>query len=115
MRNFKKLKIWEKGMTIVTETYALTKQLPADEKFGLTSQTRRAAVSIPSNIAEGSCKKSQKEYRYFIETATGSGFELETQLLICKQVGYLNGQNVETLLELIMEEQKMLTRFSDRL
>lgn len=72
-------------------------------------------MSIPSNIAEGSCKKSQKEHRYFIEIATGSAFELETQLLICKEVGYQSTTEIETLLQLLEEEQKMLTGFADKL
>ncbi len=115
MRNFKKLLIWQKGMQIVRETYAVTAKLPSEEKFGLISQMRRCSVSIPSNIAEGSCNRSTKQYRHYIEIATGSAFELETQTLICKEVELLKQEEIDNLLQLIEEEQKMLTSFLDKL
>lgn len=115
MRNFKKLLVWQKGMEVVRNIYSISNELPSEEKFGLISQMRRAAVSIPSNIAEGSCKRSQKQYHYYIQIATGSAFELETQLLICKEVGFLSEEQIEHCLNGIKEEQKMLTVFADRL
>ncbi|HSH50673.1 MAG TPA: four helix bundle protein [Bacteroidales bacterium] len=78
MKNFKKLKIWQKGFKIVIETYNITKEFPKDEKFTLTNQVNRSAVSITSNIAEGSSRRSQKDYFRFIEIALGSCFELES-------------------------------------
>ncbi len=75
MKNFRRLKIWEQGMEIVKKTYSLSKQLPADERFGLTSQITRAAISIPSNIAEGSSRTTGKDKKRFAEIALGSAFE----------------------------------------
>ena len=82
MKNFKELRIWQKGMDIAVNSIQLIKKFPQQEKFGLSSQVTRAAVSIPSNIAEGSSRSSEKEYSRFIEISLGSSFELETQLLI---------------------------------
>jgi four helix bundle protein len=115
MRDFKKLLIWQKGMVIVNEVYTAAKFFPDEERYGLRSQTTRSAVSIPTNIAEGSAKKSQKEYRYFGEIALGSAFELETHLLIIEKQGWFPKENLETLLALTIEEQKMLTTFINRL
>jgi four helix bundle protein len=111
MKDFKKLKIWQKGMELVMGVYELSAQLPVDERFGLKSQITRAAVSIPSNIAEGSAKKSKKDYVRFLEIALGSLFELETQLLMIDQLGYGDKQLRMSLLAGIDEEQKMLMSF----
>ena len=88
MRNFKELKIWQKGFEIAVDTYKLTETFPPTEKFSLAQQATRAAVSIPSNIAEGSSRFSEKDYKRFIEISLGSSFELETQLLIAKAVNF---------------------------
>jgi four helix bundle protein len=90
MRNFKKLEIWNKGIHIVKETYKVSSSLPSEEKFGLKSQIKRAAVSIPSNIAEGSGRNSEVEFKRFLEIALGSLFELETQMIIAIELGFLN-------------------------
>jgi four helix bundle protein len=111
MKDFKKLKIWQKGMELVMGVYELSAQLPSDERFGLKSQITRAAVSVPSNIAEGSAKKSKKDYVRFLEIALGSLFELETQLLMIDQLGYGDKQLRMSLLAGIDEEQKMLMSF----
>ena len=84
MRNFKELKIWQKGFQIAGDTYNLIQSFPSTERFALSSQITRAAVSIPSNIAEGSSRKSDKDYSRFIEISLGSSYELETQLLIAQ-------------------------------
>jgi len=76
MKNFKQLTVWQKSMNLVVETHQLSKSLPNEEKFGLISQMNRAAVSIPSNIAEGSSRRSDKDYARFLEIALGSSFEL---------------------------------------
>jgi four helix bundle protein len=115
MRDFKKLLIWQKGMTIVNGVYEAAKFFPKEEMFGLRSQTTRSAVSIPTNIAEGSAKKSEKEYRYYAGIALGSAFELETHLLIVQQQRWFPSDTVDTLLALTIEEQKMLTTFINRL
>jgi four helix bundle protein len=111
MKDFKKLLIWQKGMDIGMNAYELAAQLPADERFGLKSQITRAAVSVPSNIAEGSAKKSKKEYSRFLEIALGSLFELETQILMIDKLGYGDKQLRMSLLNGIDEEQKMLMSF----
>ena len=111
MKDFKKLLIWQKGMEIVKSAYELAAQLPENEKFGLRSQITRAAVSVPSNIAEGSAKKSKKEHERFLEIALGSLFELETQILMIDQMSLGEKQLRMSLLTKIDEEQKMLMSF----
>ena len=115
MRNFKELKIWQKGFEIAVDTYKITASFPSAEKFGLSSQITRAAVSIPSNVAEGSSRKSEKDYHRFVEISLGSSFELETQLLIAKAVGLNEKGDYEDLLTKINEEQKMLASFMNSL
>jgi len=115
MRDFKKLLIWQKGMTIVNEVYTAAGLLPNEERYGLRSQITRCAVSIPTNIAEGSAKKSDKEYRRYAEIALGSSFELETHLLIVQQQRWLPEDKVEAILSLTIQEQKMLTTFIAKL
>lgn len=111
MKNFKKLKIWQKGMELVSLTYKLAGELPKHEQFGLQSQITRAAVSIPSNIAEGSAKNSKKEYVLFLEYSLGSAYELETQVLIIDMLSYGDGKLRMELLASIDKEQKMLQSF----
>jgi len=115
MRNFKELEIWQKGFEIEVDTYRLIESFPAPERFSLTQQVTRAAVSIPSNIAEGSSRTSEKDYKRFIEVALGSSVELETQLLIAKAVNFGNTTKIDTALHKIDEEQKMLIAFANKL
>ena len=115
MRNFKELKIWQKGFQIAINCFKITSTFPVQEKFGLTSQINRAGVSIPSNIAEGSSRNSDKDYNRFIEISLGSCFEAETQLLICKELGFGESELTENTLSLLAEEEKMLTAFSKSL
>lgn len=88
-KSYKDLVVWQKAMKLVTDVYAATKKFPKDEAFGLSSQARRAAVSIPSNIAEGQARLSEKEFRYFLGNARGSLMELETQIQVAENLGYL--------------------------
>ncbi len=111
--SFKGLIVWQKSMTLVQHIYRITKALPASERFGISSQLQRAAVSIPSNIAEGSKRSSRADFRQFCKIALGSAAEVETQLLIVKQV--YPDVTVNTELQLISEIQKMLTSLSNRL
>jgi four helix bundle protein len=111
MKNFKKLKVWQTGMNIVMKSYALTKSFPTEEKYGLVSQINRAAVSIPSNISEGSSRESIKEHKYYLQIALGSCFELETQVLIVEQLKMGKDSLINELKLLIDEEQKMLMSF----
>lgn len=97
-------------MEIVKDTYLVSSQLPDNEKSGLRSQITRAAVSVPSNIAEGSAKASEKEFKMYLEIAMGSLFELETQLLLIDELK-LSNYKMDTLITNIHEEQKMLNSF----
>lgn len=100
-------------MILVTEIYELTKTLPEDERFGLTSQMRRCSVSIPSNIAEGWGRLSRKNYIQFLRVSRGSLYELETQLLITKELNYINDS--ESVENLIIEISKMLNSLIKKL
>lgn len=111
MKNFKELKIWQKGLEIAVDCLQLTDSFPASEKFGLSSQINRAGVSIPSNIAEGSSRTSEKDYGRFIEISLGSSFELETQLLIAKRMNFGDELKLNILIDSVSEEQKMLSGF----
>lgn len=115
MRNFKQLKIWQKGFEIAVNTFKLVEEFPKEEKFGLSQQLTRAAVSIPSNIAEVSSRSSEKDYGRFIEISLGSSFEMETQLLIAEAVNYGNNEKRAELLKSLDEEQKMLISFGSKL
>src|SRR5262245_46345730 len=86
MRNFKELKIWQKGIDLAVKTYRFTDTFPKEDKYALVQQMTRASVSIPSNIAEGSSRKSEKDYGRFIELSLGSAFELETQVIIAEKL-----------------------------
>lgn len=88
MRNYKKYQVWKDAIIFVVKIYKLTKVLPDEEKFGLTSQLKRAAVSVPSNIAEGCSRSSEKDFARFLEIALGSVFEIETQLIIIEELEY---------------------------
>ena len=103
-----KLKVWQKSRQFVKEIYQITTKLPAEEKFGLTSQMRRAAISIPSNIAEGAGRNSRKEYINFLGICQGSIAELETQILIAKDLGHFNNHSAQPLLKELDEISKMI-------
>jgi len=105
--SFKDLLVWQKSVELAKEMYSLTKDLPSQEMFGLTSQMRRAAVSIPSNIAEGSKRGSKKDFSQFLRIASGSAAELETQFLILKD--HYPKIATEHASNLLSEIQKMLT------
>jgi four helix bundle protein len=112
MKDFKKLEIWQFGFQIANNTFEIIKNFPRSEKWGLALQITKAGVSIPSNIAEGSSRSSEKDYNRFIEIALGSAFELETQLLISKARGMGDPGIIELTLPLLQREQKMLISFS---
>ncbi len=111
MRNFRELRIWLKGMEIVREVYMLTPLLPDVEKYGLKSHLQRAAVSIPSSIAEGCSRDTERDFKWFLHAAIGSAFELETQLTISQQLNLIPKKKAEPILLLLSEEQKMINSF----
>ena len=108
--DYRNLTVWQKAIDLVVEIYGLTSKLPKDELFGLTNQLRRAAVSIPSNIAEGNGRGSTKEYLHFLYIARGSKSEVETQLMICLALKYLKESDIENALGLCTEISKMLNK-----
>jgi len=110
MRNFRDLDIWKQGMVLVENIYKLADTMPASEKYGLVQQLCRAAVSVPSNIAEGCSRNSEIEYKRFLEIALGSAFELETQLLIVKNRNMANDKSIEEILQILHQEQRQLNR-----
>ncbi|CAM4154329.1 four helix bundle protein [Gillisia hiemivivida] len=107
--NHKDLDVWKKGMDLVEEVYKLTANFPSNEMYGLSNQLRRAAVSIPSNIAEGSSRKGDKELLYFINVAIGSIAEIETQMLIAARLKYVDEHN--EIFDKITEVRKLLLGF----
>ena len=115
MRNFKELKIWQKGFDIGVKAFKLVSTFPKEERFGISSQITKAAVSIPSNIAEGSSRSSEKDYNRFLEISLGSSFQVETQVLIAAAVNFGEQEMRNQLLKDIDEEQKMLISFMNKL
>ncbi len=113
LKSYRELIVWQKAMVLVKEIYQLTSSFPDDEKFGLISQMRRAAISIPSNIAEGWGRLSRKNYIQFLRISRGSLFELETQILIIKDLKYINDS--KEIEDLITEISKMLNSLIKKL
>ena len=107
MNNYQELKIWNKSMDLVVQVYALTKSLPEEERFGLISQLKRCSISIPSNIAEGAGRNSEKDFIRFLSIANGSTTELETQLILTNRLGFFGINEIEKLLNLCSEIKKM--------
>jgi four helix bundle protein len=115
IESYEKLIVWQKSMELVIVVYALTKTFPKDETFGLTSQMRRASVSIPSNIAEGSRRGTRKDFRNFLFTAYGSGAELETQIKIAKRLSYGKENDYQQTEMLLNEVMRMLNKLISEL
>ncbi|MDD5055182.1 MAG: four helix bundle protein [Candidatus Peribacteraceae bacterium] len=113
--SYKDLRVWVKGRALVKIVYQLTKAFPKEELFGLTSQIRRAAVSIPSNIAEGSQRSSDREFANYVLIARGSIAELETQVLLSVDIGYLSNEHATPVLQLLDEISRMLHRLHSKL
>jgi four helix bundle protein len=115
VKHYKELKIWQKGMALVKDIYRLTETFPASEKYGLAAQLRRAAVSVPSNIAEGQARSGTGEFLQFLSHAGGSLAELETQVLLSIELRYSSSADAPPILQQIMELQKMLAAIRKRL
>jgi four helix bundle protein len=114
MQNYKDLKVWEKGHQFTVAVYSVTKGFPKEEIYSLTNQIRRAAASIPANIAEGCGKKSQNEFAHFLNIALGSSNEAEYFLLLAKDLGYLDNQQYEQLSTTINQIKGMLITLISR-
>lgn len=110
MKNYQELNVWQNGIEIVKEVFSLSKQLTITEKYGMISQMTRAAVSIPANIAEGSSRNSDKDYARFLQIALGSAFELQTYLVIIKELEWANS-DLEKLELSLEQEIKMIHSF----
>ena len=115
VRSYRDLLVWQKAMELVAEVYRVVKKLPREEQYALSDQMRRAAVSIPSNIAEGQARNSTKEFIRFLSMAKGSLAELETQCFICIALSYISEKDLQAALSLSDELGKMLTALIQKL
>ncbi len=115
MKTHRELHVWHKSMQLVVEIYKLVKLLPKEETYALSDQMRRSAISIPSNIAEGNARGSEKDFLRFLYISQGSCAELETQLLICQQLGYIPSAELENALRMNVEVSKMLRSFIEKI
>lgn len=115
IKSYKDLDVWKKSMILVTEVYHIVKLLPTEERYALSDQMRRAAVSIPSNIAEGHARYNRKDYPQFLSIARGSNAELQTQCLICVNLGYVKEKDIQNALSLSDEVGRMLSTLIVRL
>jgi four helix bundle protein len=109
--NFKNIKVWQKSVDLAVKVYHITKEFPSEEKFGMTSQMRRASVSIPSNIAEGTAKSTSKSFVNSLDISLGESYELETQAIIANLVGLLDKEQFTSLESDISEVQRMINGF----
>ena len=107
MHKVEDLKIWQKSIELTKAVYLLVSDLPADEKFGLSSQIKRCSVSIPSNIAEGTGRNSNKEFKQFLSIANGSTYELQTQLILLTELNLKTKDKIQPIIEVCIEIQKM--------
>lgn len=115
MHNFRKLQIWQIGIELNRDVYTLVKSFPAADKYILTSQILRSSISIPSNIAEGSGRKTDKEFKQYLSIAIGSSYELETQLIIAETYGYISSEQLEIISNKLIELQKKIVKFRNQL
>lgn len=115
MHNFKELKVWKMSIELSKLIFETTRTFPSEHKFGLSNQLFRCAVSIPSNIAEGCGRKSDKELKQFVSISLGSSFELETQIIIAEEVNLITNEQFEIINNKIIEIQKMLNGLSKSL
>jgi four helix bundle protein len=114
MHNFKELHVWQKSRKLVKRIYSLTRQFPVEEFYSLTLQIRKSSISIPSNIAEGAGRNSNKEFQRFLDMANGSAFELETQIILAFDLGFISDNEMEDVNNDIIEIQKMIFGLKSR-
>lgn len=111
MHNFRKLNIWIEARALVKEIYQLTAQFPSDERFGLVSQINLCAISVPSNIAEGSARSTNKDFANFLRISLGPLYELETQLILVEDLNIISDNGIENTIQKVIILQKMITNF----
>lgn len=114
-KHYKELFVWQKGMALVKSIYQLTERFPTEERFGLIAQMRRAAISVPSNIAEGQARQGTREFLLFLSHASGSLAELETQLLLSFDLGYCDRAKMDPVADAVGELQRMLAAMRRKL
>lgn len=113
VKNYKELLIWQKGIRLVVSVYKFTEDLPKEDLYALTTQIKRASISVPSNIAEGFGRKTDKSFNHFLNISRGSLNELETQLIIAKELGFVNDDKLfDDIVLMIEEESKMINAFA---
>jgi len=115
MHRFKQLEIWKKSRSFCKHIYEITMLFPENEKFGLVNQLRRSSVSVPSNIAEGASRKSNKDFARFLEIAIGSCYEMETQIMLSNDLGFINQKTLKLTLEDLEAIIKMTSKFKSTL
>lgn len=115
MRDFRQYEVWKNAISSTTEVYKLTSVFPSSEKFGLTNQLQRATVSIASNIAEGASRTSEKDFAHFLEISLGSSFEVETQLLISRNLKYISEEEYMKSVNDLNVLQKQLNLFINKI
>lgn len=114
MQNFRELSVWEKSHTLTLGIYKTTSSYPKEELYGLTSQMRRSASSIPSNIAEGCGRNSQRQLAHFLNIAFGSASELEYQIILSKDLGYISNETYNDFTDKVIEIKKMLSALNQK-
>ncbi len=113
-KHYRELIVWQKAMDLTDEIYRLVRKLPKEELYSLSNQLRRAAISVPSNIAEGHGRQTDKEFKQFLSIAKGSVFEAETQILIAVRQGYISNEDAQPVFSLCDEVGRMLTALITR-
>lgn len=115
MRDFRGLVVWQKAHEVTLQIYQASSSFPSEERFGLTAQLRRAALSIPTNVAEGCGRQAEGDFRRFLEIASGSASETEYLLLLASDLNYLDADSAATLTDQVKEVKRMLSSFAKRL
>lgn len=115
MHRYKELKVWQKAIDLAVEVYRITEKLPAEERFGLISQINRCAISIPSDIAEGAGRNTNKDFNHFLGISLGSSFELDTQMIISNRLGYVNNADFEEIEKELEYLQNMIVKLKQNL
>lgn len=115
MHNFRNLKIWIESIDLAEKIYIITKSFPSEERYGLVSQMRRSSASIPTNIAEGSSRNSQKEFQYYLSISLGSAFELSTQLELSNRLKMISDDQKDELTKQVELMERKISSFSKQL